>query len=318
MGSVKTEQKDGWSIVVLEDEASGIKAEIIPIAGGMLNGLYIRTPDGEVNVVDGYSGYDDFRSTVHDSFRSAKLSPFVCRLNQSLYSWKGKSYKLDQKFVLNGSALHGILYDAPFDVIEKTSNDGICSVTLRYQYDGQFEGYPFPYNCTIRYSLEASGQLTIQTHLSNPVSAEYAIPISDGWHPYFQLGGKVDDAWLEIASDSMLEYDEHLIPTGNYLFNSDFYPGRRIGGVKLDNGFKLKENISPLCTLKTDRVCLEFVSVKNYPYLQLYIPDHRNCIAIENLSAAPDAFNNGMGLTILEPGQKVDFEVSLRISSLAH
>jgi aldose 1-epimerase len=114
----------------------------------------------------------------------------------------------------------------------------------------------------------------------------------------------------------MFEYDEQLIPTGKYLVNSDLYPGRRVGGLKLDNGFRLKEDFSPLCSLKTEHVCLEFISVKNYPYLQLYIPDHRNSIAIENLSAAPDAFNNGIGLTILQPGQKVDFEVQIRISEL--
>jgi aldose 1-epimerase len=202
--------------------------------------------------------------------------------------------------------------------MEKSNTENQCSVTLRYQYDGHIEGYPFPYNCTIRYCLDNTGKLTIQTHLSNPAAAEQAIPISDGWHPYFRLGGKVDEAWLEIASDTMLEYDDQLVPTGKYIFNSEFYPGRKIGNLKLDNGFKLKDNISPLCTLKTDKVCLEFIAVKNYPFLQLYIPDHRNSIAIENLSAAPDAFNNGIGLTILEPGAKADFEVQIRISSLAH
>ena len=317
MGSVHIDSKNGWSVVALEDEVNGIRAEIIPSAGGILNGLFLKTDKGELNVIDGYSGYSDFKEHVHDGFKSAKLSPFVCRLNQSLYSWNGNIYKLDQKFVLNGSALHGILYDAPFEVVEKSSSEKRSSVTLRYQYDGNLEGYPFPYNCTIRYCLDDTGKLTIQTHLSNPPSASQAIPISDGWHPYFQFGGKIDEAWLEVASDSMFEYDEQLIPTGKYLVNSDLYPGRRVGGLKLDNGFRLKEDISPLCTLKTEHVCLEFISVKNYPYLQLYIPDHRNSITIENLSAAPDAFNNGIGLTILQPGQKVDFEVQIRISELA-
>jgi aldose 1-epimerase len=57
---------------------------------------------------------------------------------------------------------------------------------------------------------------------------------------------------------------------------------------------------------------IEFISVRNYPYLQLYTPPSRDALSIENLSAAPDAFNNGLGLTILEPGQKVDFEVQMK------
>jgi aldose 1-epimerase len=88
--------------------------------------------------------------------------------------------------------------------------------------------------------------------------------------------------------------------------------------MNLDNGFLLRDNNSPLCVLKNERISVEFISAKNYPYLQLYIPGSRDSIAIENLSAAPDAFNNGMGLTILEPGEKVDFETVIRISSLAN
>jgi aldose 1-epimerase len=281
---------------------------VLPKAGAILNAFILSTPGGPVNVIDGYRSKADFEDRATQGFRSAKLSPFVCRLNQSLYSWKGIEYKLDNKFVLNGSALHGILYDAAFDVLDTTADEESCSVTMRYQYDGELSGYPFPYNCTVRYCLGEGGRLTIQTHLSNPVAAGQAIPICDGWHPYFQLGGKVDDWWLEVASDQMLEYDSALIPTGKYVTNTSFYPGRTIGQMNLDNGFLLRDNISPLCVLKNERITVEFISAKNYPFLQLYIPGSRDSIAIENLSAAPDAFNNGMGLTILEPGEKIDFE----------
>jgi aldose 1-epimerase len=300
--------KEGWTRVELEDQESGNKVEVIPKAGAILNAFYVSTPGGPLNVIDGYRSKADFEDRATKGFRSAKLSPFVCRLNQSLYSWKGIEYKLDNKFVLNGSALHGILYDAAFEILETASDEKSCSVTMRYQYDGELSGYPFPYNCTVRYCLGEGGRLTIQTHLSNPVAAEQAIPICDGWHPYFQLGGKVDDWWLELASDQMLEYDSALIPTGKYVANGAFYPGKKIGSMALDNGFFLRDNISPLCVLKNEQITVEFISAKNYPYLQLYIPGTRDSIAIENLSAAPDAFNNGMGLTILEPGKKIDFE----------
>jgi aldose 1-epimerase len=235
-------------------------------------------------------------------------------LNRSRYSWNGVEYTLDNKFVLNDSALHGILYDAVFDVMDTSANDSCCSVTLRYQYDGDLSGYPFPYNCTVKYTLGEEGKLTIQTHLSNPATAETSIPISDGWHPYFKLGGKVDDWWLEVASDQMLEYDPQLIPTGKFISNTMFYPRRKIGDMHLDNGYLLRENISPLCTLTNEQLKVEFLSMRNYPYLQLYTPPSRDSLSIENLSAAPDAFNNGLGLTILEPGQKVDFEVQMKFT----
>jgi aldose 1-epimerase len=55
----------------------------------------------------------------------------------------------------------------------------------------------------------------------------------------------------------------------------------------------------------------------SYPYLQLYTPPHRESIAIENLSAAPDAFNNGMGLINLEPGASATFKTAYTISCLS-
>jgi aldose 1-epimerase len=46
-----------------------------------------------------------------------------------------------------------------------------------------------------------------------------------------------------------------------------------------------------------------------YPYLQLYTPPHRKSIAIENLSAPPDCFNNGIGLQLLGPSKSQTFTV---------
>lgn len=304
--------KDGWQVVELADLATGLRAEIIPSAGSILNGLFTS---GNINIIDGYTDKNDFINRVHDGFRSAKLSPFVCRLNNATYSWEGKTYILD-KFVINGSAIHGILYDAVFDVMETFSDDKQAFVVLRYQYDGQLSGYPFPFNCTITYCLSEGGNLKITTHISNPAAAENSFPICDGWHPYFKLGGKVDDWFLEICSDQMMEYSAELIPTGKYITNSTYYPGRLIGSEPLDNGFLLQEAKSPFCTLKNNKVKVEFMAQENYPILQLYIPDSRDCIAIENLSAAPDAFNNGIGLTTLKPGEKIEFVCNFRISEL--
>jgi aldose 1-epimerase len=302
---------DGWQVVALSDSEAMTHAEIIPFAGAMLNRLFIQ----DVNVIDGYTDKDDFLTRVHDGFRSAKLSPFVCRLHQSTYSWEGISHTVE-KFALQGSALHGILYDAPFDVLETRADEKQASVSLRYQYDGQTPGYPFPFNCTITYTLRSKGRLELRTHVTNPAGASSSLPLCDGWHPYFSLGGKVDDWFLEICSDQMMEYDAALIPTGKYITNDTYYPGRLIGADQLDNGFLLREGHAPFCTLKNERVCIEFLSHQQYPFLQLYIPEHRKSIAIENLSGAPDAFNNGIGLTVLKPGEKIDFEVEWRISAV--
>jgi aldose 1-epimerase len=297
-----------WESVSLSDQESGLALEVVPCAGAILNAARI----GGFNLVDGYLDKEDFKTRLLLGFRSAKLSPFVCRLHEAGYSWQGINYRLD-KFLLNGSALHGILYDAPFEVVSEKQGEHECSVELNYHYAGDHSGYPFPFNCTVTYTLSKGCTISITTQVSNPGSSSSAIPMADGWHPYFTLGGTANDWWLQIASDQMLEYNEQLIPTGRYIQNGNFAEGRLIGEMKLDNGFLLKENISPFCVLynRENGLCVRFLSHKNYPFLQLYIPDNRNSIAIENLSSAPDSFNNGIGLITLEPGQKMEFSVSI-------
>ena len=55
---------------------------------------------------------------------------------------------------------------------------------------------------------------------------------------------------------------------------------------------------------------------KTYPYLQFYTPDHRMSIAIENLSAPPDTFNNGINLIILPPDANAVFTTMYKITAL--
>jgi len=50
-----------------------------------------------------------------------------------------------------------------------------------------------------------------------------------------------------------------------------------------------------------------------YPYLQLYIPPDRNSIAIENLSGAPNALNNKMGLHVVKPQNNIVFDTSYQV-----
>jgi aldose 1-epimerase len=64
-----------------------------------------------------------------------------------------------------------------------------------------------------------------------------------------------------------------------------------------------------------NKIQLEIIPARSYPYLQIYTPPHRKSIAIENLSSAPDAFNNGMGLVTLAPGESADFTTTYKLTS---
>ena len=309
-------QQNGWEEVVLRDEATGCKATIIPSAGAILNKLEVVHEGKVYNIIDGFKDADDWKANVTNGFKGAKLSPFVCRLNNSTYTWEGQQYKTE-KFVLNGHAIHGLLYDVPHEIQIAEASAFMCECKLLYRYKGDQPGYPFAFDMNVRYRLEEANRLTIITTVHN--RSGKTIPMSDGWHPYFKLGETIDTATLQFNSKTQLEFDENLLPTGKKVKNKKWFKGASLANEFLDNSFLLDFNEPmPHCSLIDYPLglALHIYPEKAYPILQVYTPPHRKSIAIENLSAAPDAFNNKIGLLELGPEDSQAFQTRYRIESL--
>ena len=129
----------------------------------------------------------------------------------------------------------------------------------------------------------------------------------------------VDEFQLEFQSKEMVEFNSELIPTKNLIAYTEFNSLKKIGNIFLDNCFTLNmDACQPMCVLRNaaKKIQLEIHPERSYPYLQIYIPPHRKSIAIENISGAPDAFNNAMGLTTLEPGTSAVFKTTYKITHL--
>jgi aldose 1-epimerase len=267
-------------------------------------------------VIEKYADKDDFlQNQSGKGFRGAKLSPFACRLKNGKYSFREKDYSL-QKFYLGTHAMHGLLYDAFFTTLELNAGEDYACVKMIHNYNGSDKGYPFKYSCTVEYTLNKENKLSVTTTLHN--ESEEAIPVSDGWHPYFTFGKNIDELQLEFQTGTQLEFDADMIPTGKERAYEDFVAIKNIGEQKFDDCFRLNfEACQPMVVLrdKALRLQLEILPAKSYPFLQIYIPQERLSIALENLSAAPDCFNNGIGVQVLEPGQKTSFYTSFRLVS---
>jgi aldose 1-epimerase len=239
-------------------------------------------------------------------------------MKDAKYHFNNKTYTI-QNFLLGSSAIHGLLYDVPFTVRQTWADEKTAGVSLHYAYNGTDAGYPFNYDCELVYELNTANALTLITTISN--KDHHAIPMQDGWHPYFSFGGTVNELELQFNGDTIAEFDEALIPTGKFLPYTEFNSFKKIGNSFFDNCFVLQPDggQQPACILKdaAQQLQLEIYPEKNYPCLQIYTPPHRNSIAIENLSAIPDAFNNGMGLIILQPQSSAQFVTTYKISSLS-
>ena len=310
--SIERLEENGLSLVRLRDTVTKVEVDILPAYGALLHAFRIPVEDQLFNIIDNYRTNEEIEEQLGRSFKSSKLSPFVCRIPGGKYHWIDKDYEITTKF-FDGSAIHGLLYNKPFLVGDEYVSDELASIRLKYHYKKNDPGYPFDYTCEVVYMLHPGAVLQVETTILN--LDPHTIPIADGWHPYFTLGGKIDNYEMQFASDSMLQFDEKLIPTGRIISDPSFKEPALIKDRKFDNCFLLLiEEGKPCCVIHNpeNSLSLSFFVNNNYPYLQIYTPDHRNSIAIENLSGAPDCFNNGMGLKSILPRHSETFNVWYR------
>jgi aldose 1-epimerase len=306
-------EDSGLPVIVLRDKITGCEAEIYAF-GALLNAFRISANHQKTNVIDGFASVQDAKENITNGFKSTKLSPFVCRMNKGHYRFEEKDLTI-QKFFLSGHAIHGLLFDAVFEVTNTEENNEMAGVTLTHRYKAEDAGYPFTYNMVIHWKLEAGNKLTATSTISH--NNQQPIPLADGWHPYFALGGSVDEWLLQFDSNYQLEFNADLLPTGNKIKDERFTNGGSLRGIDLDNAFELSTGASnPKCVLQNEKLKLTIQPDKTYPILQVYIPPHRKSIAIENLSGAPDNFNNGMGLILLAPGENRTFTTGYTVENI--
>lgn len=295
------------ALIQLLDIELGVTIDILT-KGALLNSWLLRQGVESQQFIMG-NALDATKEFENQGFRSAKMSPYVCRLYKGQYLHLNTTYTMD-RFYMGDHAIHGIMYDADFIIQATEANEHQAAVILVHHYLGSDKGYPFPFTMHVKWILEKNNKVSVQTTVIN--DAAVSIPIVDGWHPYFTIGESIDNCSLQFSSIGKMEYDSNLLPTGNIIVDDRFSNGLKIGSLQLDDGYELNaENSS--CTLQNEQFILKINPSILYPYLQLYTPPDRKSIAIENLSGAPNAFNNKMGLHIVKPQNNIVFDTSYQV-----
>ncbi|MEZ4982485.1 MAG: hypothetical protein R2769_13065 [Saprospiraceae bacterium] len=100
--------------------------------------------------------------------------------------------------------------------------------------------YPWPFSTTIVYKI--SEEKGFEMSLSVINQSNENIPMGLGWHPYFRLGGNVDDWKLEVPNCRKILVDDKMIPTGGM---EDFQFSGAIAENRWDTCF-FKMNRNPL------------------------------------------------------------------------
>jgi len=237
-----------------------------------------------------------------EAFCGRVLVPWPNRVRDARYAFDGAEHRLEVSEPERGNALHGLVLQSRWRGVRTSAR----RVSLSYDLHER-PGYPFALALSVSYEL-ASGGIVMTLHATN-VGAKRA-PFGAGFHPYLTPGTpQIDDVVLEIPAGTRVPVDERLLPSGSPTpvdgTELDFRGARRLGALRLDACFgDLGRSPAGVARVRIGTHAgaglLTVWMDERFRFVQVFTADA--AVAVEPMTCAPDAFNTGDGLVVLEPG----------------
>lgn len=163
------------------------------------------TGPGCQHVLDGYRTQDEARQM--DGFRNALLAPWSNRIRDGKYCFQGKEYDFKGETIGGELALHGLIADQVFELIEQKPDYLRAKVSVP-----KLPAYPFEVEIEVTYQISSSPhRLSLNMVAHNKGTGD--APITLGWHPYFLCpSGRAKNVKVTMAAESLVVTDEQLIP----------------------------------------------------------------------------------------------------------
>jgi aldose 1-epimerase len=302
---------------LLTNTETGEWATILPGFGGVLRQLVLRKGETRYSLINSPGSAQALHAD--ETYAGALLYPFPSRIHQGIYRFDGEAYALPMNEARRYNALHGFVHTKPFVVVREEATDQYALLSIRHDYMGdETPGYPFPFSLTVTYTLTADG-LTLAFSALN--TGTKPSPAAFGWHPYFTLNdAPTDELTLTLPTETEITLDENMIASGKQPA-----PANRLGTfslkeVELDTPWVAKfsdvdgqRQATTVLSWPTEDVSLEITQGDSLGYIVVYTPGRRDSIAIEPQTANVNAFNNGEGLTVLNPGQSLSGQIGVRL-----
>lgn len=301
----------------LLDSKTGEFVSILPFLGGAINRMTLRHEDELIEILDSYTSEEDIKENLNTSFKGSNLFPFPNRIKDGKYSLGKENFELDMNFPQESNAIHGLVFEEDFKVVDKEDGEIGCILILEFE-SKPATGYPFQYRFKSIYRLKEGEGFECKVKVSNIM--DRSIPLGHGWHPYFLVAAEiVNEVAIEFPSTALLEVDEQNIPTGKKREYTVFNTLKPINETILDNCFEVKgdkRDIAETTLFNHEKgfgyTIWQETGKYKYNYLQIYTPPHRKSIAIEPMTCAPNAFNNEQGLIILGPFESVNTSFGIK------
>ncbi len=265
---------------------------VVTQGSGALRSL---THDGR-ELVDGFA-----EDAMPSGGRGQLLVPWPNRVRDGRYTFEGTTQQLALTEPKRGNASHGLVRWVSWTLVSAADD----RVELSYFLPAQ-TGYPWALALTTTYALGPEG-LTVTQAATN--LAATAAPYASGAHPYLLAGPGPCDGWtVGLDAATVLEVDpDRLLPTGRAP--ADGLVTSPLGSTVLNHAvtdLARDADGRATVTLRSGQTGVALWVDENHRWLQVYTgddtPTPRVSVAVEPMTAPPDAFNSGDDLVVLAPG----------------
>lgn len=287
-----------WSIA-----RSDHVATIVEVGGGLR-----KYRAGRLDVVAGYGEHE-----MCSSGRGQLLMPWPNRIRDGHYEFDGAAHQLPLSEPALGNASHGLVRWANWQLLDRRDAELTVGIRLHPQ-----PGWPGMLDLTTRYVLVAGGlEVTMAAHNAGTVR----VPFGCGAHPYVAIG-TTPRAEVTLAipgARRVVVDDERKLPIRAVPVDGefDFRGPRPLADTHLDTAFGELERGTDgrwRAEVSFDAGRRPPVAVwgdESFGWVQAYTdkaadgsePSSRG-VALEPLTCPPDAFNSGIDLVVLEPGDR--------------
>ncbi|MAD96056.1 MAG: hypothetical protein CMB99_01895 [Flavobacteriaceae bacterium] len=260
-----------------------------------------------LNKVDIIKEMDDF--PYSKSYASSLLFPFVSRTENGEYTFEGESHQLDRNDPEGINALHGLVYNKTFELVDVDQSNSEIKVQLRYLETNKPKGFPHDYELFVNYTFSKDG-MSLEMRVQN--ISETRFPFTIGWHPYFYMPDRAKNA-LSFDSDQTVLFDEKLIT--KEIVDREIPKKILLENQSFDDCFILKGNKA---SFETPQYSIDFRSSAKENFLQIYTPPNSPIIAIEPMVGLSNSLNNGIGLQVLQPQEAYEIQWTMNIKTFAN
>jgi aldose 1-epimerase len=275
-------------------------------------------------IIQGKEYLDTFgANAISPNSNGQVLIPFPNRIDHGAYTFEGTAQQLPWSEPGNTNAIHGLTRWLNWEVTKQDENSVQLSVILHGQ-----AGYPFVLSIQETYHVSAN-KLTVTTTATNTGSSD--LPYGVGHHPYVTVGTPlINTDTLHLPANTYFLTNSRLIPQPPAVTVAgtpyDFRTPHTLGTTFMDTGFTdLIFDADGFFRVKLSapggKPAITVFADRHHQFLQIYTGDtlsnpaqRRTSLAVEPYSCAADAFNNGLGLVALKPGQSLTTTWGIEVS----